>query len=507
MIFQWPLALALLGFLFLWLEIIQQLQSEWSLNPQYGYGWTVPFLAVWLFYQRWIRRPAPATPAARGLTLALAGAVALLLLPARIIAVANPDWRLLSWTMALAAVVITLAAIQLAGGWPWLRHFAFPVLFFLVAVPWPVQFEQLVVQSLMRADTAITLQILNFLGTVAVRHGNVIELSTGQVGIDDACTGVRSLQATFMVALFLGEFYWMRISRRVLLVFAAAVLAFVCNIGRTLILCEVAATSGIPAIHRWHDPAGFTILFLCLFGLWGLSMWFKPAAGEMRLSVPPRRTSSGGLWWSGALILWLLGTEIATATWYAPSRSEAPNEKAWEVTWPASEQDFRRQPIPDAVETLLRYNEGGAATWRSADDRRWMMYSFHWLPGRTAALFVKNHRPDICLPASGLTMEQQSGPDLLEVNGAQLPIQSYRFDDNGRPLHIFYCYWDGRSTYSSGADAAAEDWTARGRLRAAWQGKRELGARMLELAVWGSSDDAEAQAALTRELAKIVGPE
>jgi hypothetical protein len=27
-------------------------------------------------------------------------------------------------------------------------------------------------------------------GTLAVQHGNVIELSTGRVGIDDACTGV-----------------------------------------------------------------------------------------------------------------------------------------------------------------------------------------------------------------------------------------------------------------------------------------------------------------------------
>ncbi len=155
---------------------------------------------------------------------------------------------------------------------PWSRHFAFPVLFFLVAAPWPTQLEQLVVQSLMRADTAITIQVLNVIGTLAVRHGNVIELSTGSVGIDDACTGMRSLQATFMLALFLGEFYRMRFWRRALLVLAGAAIAFVCNIGRTFLLCEMAANSGVEAIHRWHDPAGFTILVICLFALWGLSL-------------------------------------------------------------------------------------------------------------------------------------------------------------------------------------------------------------------------------------------
>ena len=203
-----------------------------------------------------------------------------------------------------------------------------------------------------------------------------------------------------------------------------------------------------------------------------------------------------------ALIIWLCLTEIAVAAWYAPRAAETT--APWTVAWPTSEPHYQTQPIAAAAEELLRYNEGGAATWRSADDRLWMMYSFHWLPGRTAALFVKNHRPDICLPASGLTMTQESGVHLVTVHGVPLPIRSYRFTDRGHPLHIFYCYWDGRSSYANDAEAAAEDWTARGRLRAAWAGKRELGARMFELAVWGYEDDAEAHAALQHELEKIV---
>src|SRR5215813_5068184 len=134
--FRWSFAFALVGFVLLWLEVIFQLQSEWSLNPQYSYGWTVPFLAAWIFYQRWNCRPNPepaAWPRVPSIVLFLAAAI---LFPARIIAVANPDWRLVSWTMALVAAIISLCAIHLAGGRTWLRHFAFPVLFFLVAVPW-----------------------------------------------------------------------------------------------------------------------------------------------------------------------------------------------------------------------------------------------------------------------------------------------------------------------------------------------------------------------------------
>jgi hypothetical protein len=133
-----------------------------------------------------------------------------------------------------------------------------------------------------------------------------------------------------------------------------------------------------------------------------------------------------------------------------------------------------------------------------------MMYFFRWFPGRSAALFVKIHRPDICLPASGMTLERDNGLQLLAINGVNLPVRSYRFDNRGAPLHVFYCYWDARSTYENVAAAEQEDWTARGRLRAALRGRRELGAQMLELVVWGYDDDGEANRAMQRQLAQIV---
>jgi hypothetical protein len=93
---------------------------------------------------------------------------------------------------------------------------------------------------------------------------------------------------------------------------------------------------------------------------------------------------------------------------------------------------------------------------------------------------------------------------MLAVNGVNLPVRSYRFDDGGTPLHVFYCYWDARSSYETVAAAEYEDWSPRGRLRAALQGRRDIGAQMLELIVWGYQNDSEAAAALTRELAHSV---
>src|ERR1700682_4436779 len=46
----WPLMVGLVFFALLWFEVINQLKSEWSLNPQYAYGWSVPFLALYLIW-------------------------------------------------------------------------------------------------------------------------------------------------------------------------------------------------------------------------------------------------------------------------------------------------------------------------------------------------------------------------------------------------------------------------------------------------------------------------
>ena len=45
------LALAAIGLL--WLILINELRIAWSANPQYSYGWVVPFLCLGLLLRRW----------------------------------------------------------------------------------------------------------------------------------------------------------------------------------------------------------------------------------------------------------------------------------------------------------------------------------------------------------------------------------------------------------------------------------------------------------------------
>src|SRR3984893_2469225 len=333
---------AVLAFGLLWFELINQLKGEWWLNPQYNYGLIVPFLVVYLLWKRWPIKPGPSRPTTNAMPMFLIVICAALFLPIRFLAEANPDWRLLNWLLALVVVSISLAFVYLNSGVAWLRHFAFPFLFFLIAVPWPVRIEQVVIQDLMRAVTALNVIFLQLAGVPALRHGNVIEVGSGLIGVEEACSGVRSLQATLMISLFLGELYSFTIARRVFLVIAGGLLAFLCNVGRTALLVWMGAKNGAKSIEAWHDPAGLTILLVCLLGLWLLSLKMRrganvgnSASGSVEPTLRPvcptasarratarrgrkraRRESCATSWpLLASLTLWFLLAEAGVQSW------------------------------------------------------------------------------------------------------------------------------------------------------------------------------------------------
>ena len=123
------LALCILPLAWLWWVLIDHLRVEWSLNAQYGYGFAVPFLCALLLWRRFQKAENKKRKIENGKTDALASRapisafrpfsfrllivfLALLYLPTRLIQEANPDWRLVSWALALEVVGITLALIH-----------------------------------------------------------------------------------------------------------------------------------------------------------------------------------------------------------------------------------------------------------------------------------------------------------------------------------------------------------------------------------------------------------
>jgi exosortase len=486
----------------LWIWLFFHLHAEWSLNSQYNYGWAVPFLGLLLFYFRWQRRPDP-EPAVPGRRLAIAAMwfLLVLLFPIRAIEEANPDWRLLSWTLALIVVAFSLLALYRAGGLAWLSHFAFPVCFPLAAVPWPVQLENAIVQTMMRGVASIAVEITGWLGVGAYQLGNVIQLRNGFVGVDEACSGVKTFQAGIMVALVLGEILRLRPRKRVGLLLIGCAWIFLCNVFRATALVLVAADSGLEALGRWHDTIGTAALLCGMAGMLALAWLWKrepddaPAVGKLSAPREPLAPQLMALVWLAVIFA---GTEF----WYRSHERQLIERPRWQANWPNDNETVTALPIPETTRVILHYDEAKSAAWEDPRGVRWWSFFAHWKPQRAALQLVRSHSPEICLPAIGRTF-RMTRPDLNFTAGTvPLDFRSYEFEQNGRPLFVFVCIQEDKRAASG--SPASEEWNLRGRVLAVLEGKRNLGQRLLEIAVSGLDDFAQATEAVSKTVGAIV---
>jgi exosortase len=506
--------LPLVLFSILWLDLIRQLSYEWSSNEQYAYGWFVPLLALGLFCRKWSTRPADLNYEIPSLTAPFSiavFAVALLLLPIRVIHEINQDWPLFSWPLALGVVIISLYAMFLVGGWAWVRHFAFPICFILVAINWPYRIENSLTHGLMRLVVGVTVSVLSPLDVLASQRGNLIELSTGVVGVDEACSGIRSFQATIMGSLFLGELYRLRWLQRLGLLVYGTLLAFCLNVGRALLLTWHASEAGVDALKKWHDPAGFTIFLASLGLLWSVAWLLKrrsdSASPDLQTAAPDYRPLScfGFPRHARVYLLgigcWALCIIFINQLWYSVHELKRVDPSRWWVSFPTNLSTYSSAEVPEGARKLLKYDQGTAASWQEIDGTRWQAFCFRWQAGDpTARMSALGHRPEYCLTGSGHELKADLGTRFISAAGLDLPFRAYIFDSSPRPLYVFFCLWED----------AAEKQTGFGRskyvdrLRSVLTGRRGLGQQTLEIVVSGCSNIKDAEHALRERLPNLI---
>ncbi len=479
--------------------LLWHLHPQWNPDGAYAYGWVVPWLAVFLFKYRWDDRPAPSAPLVSPASWAVF--LALVSLPARWLQEAAPERGLSTWSYATACVGISLCLIALAGGVSWLQWFSFPVAFVLTAVPWPHSLEVLVSNNLMHGTAAATVEILCMIGVPAAQAGNLVHIETGVIDIDEACSGIRSLQAMVMVSLFLGELFRLTGRRRLWLLVMGLGVTLLANVVRTVILSHIGFGQGMPAVDRYHDGAGLAVLIFSLSSTLLIAFLLRPkerldpVSGQVSVQwgIPFRL--------SAALLLWWGVEELAVEAWYRGHETKWEGW-SWSVQWPEQSAAFRKLEIPKRSLHLLMCDEANAATWREPDGHKWAGYALRWNPGNPAAEVAKVHRPDVCLNAEGAIMERDLGVKLCPVGGTDIPFHAYVFRMDEKPLYVFFCLYEevplgeggGSSPTFEGADMVER----------ARKGRRHIGLQSLELALAGYPSDQSAREAFDARLGEMM---
>ncbi len=488
-----------------WIQAIRHLAPDWTINEQYHYGWLVPLLALYLVKVRFEQCPPPDPRPAVAQTYWVIATLAIASVVCMPLREANMQWRSMGWVLASLAAAATLLGFWQAGGRRWLRHFIFPVLFFFTAVPLWRQMEEGGMSWLMQHNARLSVEVLHWFGIEAQARGNLIALPSGTLGVDEACSGIRSLQGTLMLTLFLGEILSFTWTRRVALLLAGAAWALVTNVVRTAVLGWIADRQGLVAMEASHDTAGYTVLVICSL-LVGATAWLlHRRANASAVTAPSPRVDAARIARrlrdlatpAAAGIAILVAGLLLTETWFRlHERSDVPLAP-WRFRLPIDRPGFERTTIAPRIRADLRFDEGYGGKWRDESGLRWQALYFRWLPGRNSAQTVGVHDPRACLAAVGMR-EVASLPTLdLSRGEVSLPVDAYHFLDGPRDVFVFNCLVEDVRRGES-QTRVREDNSISSRFVAALAGKRHRGQRRLEVAIWGTPDASVAIGALRK---------
>jgi exosortase/archaeosortase family protein len=366
-----------------------------------------------------------------------------------------------------------------------------------------MQLEQWVIQGLMRFVAAATVEFAGWLGIPALQHGNLVEIGGGMVGIDEACSGVRSLQSGLMIALFLGEQFRFSLMRRMVLLLASIALVVLANMGRTTFLVWAAAERGFEQMERWHDSAGYVVMWIVLPGLFLLGWLIRP-----RRDPAPEldRTANGPgavpVWMGGAALGWIALCLLATEAWYRTHETRLVPNQPWTVAWPKDAPQFQEMNIPDNALAILRCDKSQTASWQDELGNEWSAFLLRWDAGENSAQLARGHRPEICLTAVGARLLDDLGRMPVAVHGVELDFHHLTFESGRQLMHVFYCIWEDR--VAPEAAVGREDGSRSGRLMAVFEGKRHLGQQVFEVVLVGPESIGEARRLLEEQTLSLV---
>ncbi|HWA85150.1 MAG TPA: exosortase/archaeosortase family protein [Opitutus sp.] len=422
---------------------------SWRTAPDLGHAWAVPLLMAYLWWERWGERPPLAVRNRLPLAcwLLMLG-LAIIDLPLRLLLTPYPLWPMLLLGHALVFAGIALLAAWLLAGRPGVGWIGGPLILLVSTLPVPSYLENAVIVPLREIFARLAAEISNLLGQPALAFGTSVHLGNGWVGIDEACGGIRSLQACVMIGLFFGEWYRFRFTRRVALLFAAVAAALLGNFARVLFL-SLRASAGARAVESAHDLAGWLAMgasllltgwLACRWAGYRFPEWGR--GGRIATSGASRKFPAAALWLAGIAGCFALN-DAGTRLWFAHGREiRHATIPQWTAALPEHHWSFQPSPLSQPAREMLRPDFFVAGSWRTDADTTVSAYYVQWTHGQVARSVPFLHNPTICLPYAGCELVSTLRPLEVSWAGGTLPFFAYKFRQMGREILVAFTIWD-----------------------------------------------------------------
>jgi exosortase len=257
-------------------HVISKLVEAWLEIPDYSHGILVPIFAAYLVWaKRRTLQKVELAPTWSGVVV-IALALALLTLG---------EFGAELFISRISLIVLCAGLTLSFGGRQLLRELRFVLIVLLLAVPIPAIILNQISLPLQELASELSTALLHRMGVPALRLGNIIELPSMRLEVADACSGIRSLESLFTLAIFYGYFFEKTFPRRLVLALASIPIAIAANavriFGTGMCIQYWDAERALGFFHQFSGWVMFLVSLGCLSGVHFLM-----------LLVPIRRRSS-----------------------------------------------------------------------------------------------------------------------------------------------------------------------------------------------------------------------
>lgn len=253
----------------LYLPVFHGLIEAWNIKPEASHGYLIMPISLFLVWKSRERLAVCKPDGERlGLFLILLGlGLYFVGFIAKISTLSN-----ISLILNMLGVLLSILGRKIT------RVLIFPVLFLVFMIPVPDSIYVSLTAPLKLFVSALSANILQGLGVVVIREGNIFTFANTSLEVVEACSGLRSLISYLVLSTLLAYFLPPNTSvKKIILIALTVPAALLVNIMRIVITGVLSNTWGKSMAEGFfHETAGVVLFFVgacMLFGIFYLMAW------------------------------------------------------------------------------------------------------------------------------------------------------------------------------------------------------------------------------------------